>query len=137
MNHKCDTLKRRPGLPWWSSVKESTCQHRGREITHELSRVTLRQFCSLHNIHPSSNYPIYFCQFFTPVQAHLKNAKLMVQVARISKSMRLPPDTYHTLACFSCSFPTNNWCPNTPHHVTSPSTYGVPLLSAGLHATLS
>ena len=42
VNHNCDTLKRRPGLPWWCSVKESTRQHRGRETTHELSRVTLK-----------------------------------------------------------------------------------------------
>ena len=69
-----------------------------------------RQFCSLHTMHPSSSYPIHFCRFFTPVQAHLQNAKVMVQVAGISKSMRVSPDTYHTLARFSCSFPINNWC---------------------------
>ena len=69
-----------------------------------------RQFCSLHNMHPSSSYPIHFCRFFTPVQAHLQNAKLMVQVAGISKSVRVSPDTYHTLARLSCSFPINNWC---------------------------
>lgn len=28
----------------------------------------------------------------------------MVQLGRISKSMRLSPDTYHKLACFACSF---------------------------------
>lgn len=39
---------------------------------------------------------------------------------RSSKFMRLSPDTYHNLACFTCSFPTNNPRPNTPNHLTSP-----------------
>lgn len=51
--------------------------------------------------------PYVSVNFFTRVlgtQYVFKNANLMVQLGRISKSMRLSPDTYHKLACFACTF---------------------------------
>lgn len=93
------------------------------QTTHEVPRVLLEQFCSLYNMHPSPSHPIHFCQFFYPSprhSIHLQHANLMVQLARISKSLGVTLDTYHSQACSTCSFPTNNLCPNTPNHLTSP-----------------